>query len=107
MEEVLEFTPGLQCCVRCGRVLVDRRLHDRLEEPILSAIQNEHPEWVAADGACVPCVSRYREILNDRVRRDEEKERLAEEKVKQPFVWLSQLKNVFWKPATSSNNISH
>lgn len=103
MEEVLEFTPGLQCCIRCGRLLIDRRLHDRLEEPILSAIQNEHPEWVTADGACRPCVSRYREILNDRIRRDEEQQRLTEQKAKQRFAWLSSLKSVFGKPVESLN----
>ena len=27
----------------------------------------EHPEWANADGACVPCLSAYRKLLEDRL----------------------------------------
>lgn len=71
MNEVSEITPGLQCCLLCGRTLTDRALHDRLEEPIIDAIRLEHPEWAGADGACAPCVSAYRELLAGRLTRTE------------------------------------
>jgi hypothetical protein len=74
-EDVIE---GLQCCLLCGRVLTDRALHDRLEEPALASIRAEHPEWASLDGACAPCVDAYRKLLADRITRDERLRRQAE-----------------------------
>lgn len=71
MSDVLEVTPGLQCCLLCGRTLTDRALHDRLEEPIITSIRLEHHEWASADGTCAPCVSAYRELLDARLKRAE------------------------------------
>ena len=71
MGEIVNVTPGWQCCLRCGRALTDRALHDRLEEPVLVAIRAEHPEWSDGDGACRPCVRHYRKLLDDRLTRDE------------------------------------
>ena len=71
MSEIVSVTPGLQCCLLCGRVLTDRALHDRLEEPVLASIRAEHPEWTGTDGACVPCVRVYRKLLEERVTRAE------------------------------------
>ncbi|MBA3323342.1 MAG: hypothetical protein H0T45_18125 [Pyrinomonadaceae bacterium] len=69
MSEIVSVTPGLQCCLLCGRVLTDRALHDRLEEPVLASIRAEHPEWASADGDCAPCVSVYRKLLEERMTR--------------------------------------
>lgn len=69
MDEIVSVTPGLQCCLLCGRVLTDRALHDRLEEPVLASIRAEHPEWTGTDGACAPCVSVYRKLLEERMTR--------------------------------------
>lgn len=41
MKDVIEVTPGLQCCLLCGRTLTDRALHDGLEELIINAIRFE------------------------------------------------------------------
>lgn len=71
MKEILNLTPGLQCCLLCGRTLTDRALHDRLEEPILASIQAEHPEWSDGDGTCLRCVQHYRKFLSERVARAE------------------------------------
>lgn len=76
MNEMPELTPGLQCCLRCGRVLTDRALHDSMEESMLYAIRARHPEWAQkkADEAsedCQPCLSEYRRLLNDRHTRAE------------------------------------
>lgn len=71
MREMTAVTPGLQCCLLCGRTLTDRALHDRMEEPVLNSIRTEHPEWASADGACAPCVSEYRKLLDARLTRDE------------------------------------
>ena len=60
------LTPGLQCCLRCGRLLTDRALHDALEEPVLDSIRARHPEWAAPGGACQPCVREYRRLLERR-----------------------------------------
>ena len=69
MKDVIEVTPGLQCCLLCGRMLTDRALHDGLEEPIINAIRFEHPEWASGDETCAPCVSAYRELLDGRLKR--------------------------------------
>lgn len=66
MGELLNLTPGLQCCLRCRRLLTDRALHDALEEPVLASIRAGHPEWVGSDGVCQPCVREYRSLLSDR-----------------------------------------
>lgn len=66
-----ELTPGLQCCLLCGRTLTDRALHDALEEPVLAAIRAEHPEWSGVDGVCEPCVEHYRRLLRERLTREE------------------------------------
>lgn len=69
--EMMNMTPGLQCCLLCGRTLTDRALHDRLEEPVINSIRIEHPEWMSADGACAPCLSAYRKLLDARLTRNE------------------------------------
>ena len=71
MSEILNLTPGLQCCLLCGRTLTDRALHDRLEESVLASIRAEHPEWSDGDGACQPCVQHYRKFLRERLTRAE------------------------------------
>ena len=75
MNEAAELTPGLQCCLRCGRVLTDRALHDSMEESMLYAIRARHPEWAQktdkTGGECQPCLSEYRRLLSDRQTRAE------------------------------------
>ncbi len=71
MSEILNLTPGLQCCLLCGRTLTDRALHDRLEESVLASIRAEHPEWSDGDGACQPCIQHYRKLLSERMGRAE------------------------------------
>lgn len=66
MNEILDLTPGLQCCLRCGRTLTDRALHDALEEPLLASIRAGHPESVSPNEACQPCIEEYRSLLKDR-----------------------------------------
>ena len=92
MSEATELAPGLQCCLRCGRVLTDRALHDSMEESMLYAIRARHPEWAqpqpqqqgAADetreagGECQPCLSEYRRLLGDRRTRAAERLRSPE-----------------------------
>lgn len=53
----------LQCCTICGRTISDRELHETLENHIIDAIGQEHPEWMESDGACARCVEHYRRIL--------------------------------------------
>jgi len=90
MNEAAELTPGLQCCLRCGRVLTDRALHDSMEESMLYAIRARHPEWAqetpgeAGGEECQPCLSEYRRLLSDRQTRAEERLRAAA----QPGGWL-------------------
>jgi len=88
MNETTELAPGLQCCLRCGRVLTDRALHDSMEESMLYAIRARHPEWVQetneASGECQPCLSEYRRLLDDRRTRAEERLRAAVE----PGGWM-------------------
>ena len=79
-----DTTPGLQCCVMCGRKLTDRSLHDSLEQAVLAAIRAEHPEWVDTNRVCELCIRKYRMILEHRRRRVEE----AREKASQP-TWLA------------------
>ncbi len=69
MNDIIEITPGLECCLLCGRTLTNRVLHDGLEEPIINSIRVEHPEWASTNGACAPCVSAYRELLDGRLKR--------------------------------------
>ncbi len=71
VEQMLELTPGLQCCLRCGRTLTDRALHDSTEEAVLNSIRASRPEWVGASGECPPCVSEYRRLLGERQARAE------------------------------------
>ena len=66
MDESLHLTPGLQCCLRCRRVLTDRALHDALEEPVLASIRAGHPDWASLNEACQPCLDEYRSLLKDR-----------------------------------------
>lgn len=71
VDEILELTPGLQCCLRCRRVLTDRALHDALEEPVLASIRTHYPELASPNQACQPCIEEYRSLLNDRRTRSE------------------------------------
>lgn len=71
MSEIIELTPGLQCCLVCGRTLTDRALHDRMEEPALASIRTEHPEWWGENESCQPCVEEYRKLLAERLTRAE------------------------------------
>lgn len=66
VNEILELTPGLQCCLRCGRVLTDRALHDTLEEPVLASIRAARPGASSDDAECEPCIDDYRNLLNGR-----------------------------------------
>lgn len=66
MNEILDLTPGLQCCLRCGRTLTDRALHDSLEEPLLASIRAGHADEVSPNEVCQPCVEEYRSLLKDR-----------------------------------------
>ena len=77
MGETAIFTPGLQCCLLCGRTLTDRALHDELEGRVLDAIRAEHPEWVGEGGACAPCTKHYRGILKSRASRAQQLKTLA------------------------------
>jgi hypothetical protein len=65
VKEILDLTPGLQCCLRCRRVLTNRALHDALEEPVLASIRAAHSEINSAD-VCQPCIEEYRNLLKDR-----------------------------------------
>ena len=71
MNEESVITPGLQCCLICGRTLSDRVAHDSVEEVALAAIRAEHPEWSESPGACTPCVEQYRSLLRRRKERGE------------------------------------
>jgi hypothetical protein len=66
MNEILDLTPGLQCCLRCRRVLTDRALHDALEEPVLASIRAGHPGFASPNEACQPCIEEYRNLLKER-----------------------------------------
>jgi hypothetical protein len=69
VNENIELTPGLQCCLRCGRMLTDRALHDALEEPVLASIRAERGGGGGADdvgGTCQPCLEEYRSLLHQR-----------------------------------------
>lgn len=65
MSENIELTPGLQCCLRCGRTLTDRALHDALEEPVLASIRAGRG-GDGAEGECQPCIEEYRNLLSKR-----------------------------------------
>ena len=76
MSENIELTEGLQCCLRCGRVLTDRALHDAFEEPALASIRAGRGGANAsagsrAGGECQPCIEEYRNLLNQRQARAE------------------------------------
>jgi hypothetical protein len=71
MDGEIDITPGLQCCLICGRTVLNRELHDSFEEPALAAIRAEHPEWAQGEGACVPCVEQYKGVLRQRAERAE------------------------------------
>ena len=76
-----------QCCLVCGRTLTDRAQHDELEGRVLASIRSEHPEWAGGDGGCERCVARYRELLRERLTREE---RLRELSSRRP-AWLERL----------------
>ncbi|HEX8422202.1 MAG TPA: hypothetical protein VF634_02260 [Pyrinomonadaceae bacterium] len=77
MSENIELTPGLQCCLRCGRTLTDRTLHDAFEEPVLASLSAGRGGVAGgAVGGCQPCIEEYRSLLNKRQTRAE---RLVEE----------------------------
>lgn len=73
MSENFDLTPGLQCCLRCGRLLTNRALHDAFEEPVLASIRAGRVGGDAgrADGECQPCIEEYRDLLNKRQARAE------------------------------------
>ncbi len=91
MDEIVNVTSGLQCCLLCGRVLTDRVLHDSLEEPALASIRAEHPEWTSPDGACAPCVRVYRKLLEERVTRAESMRAVAEGR----HLWTRRISRLF------------
>ena len=92
MSEIMEITFGLQCCLRCGRTLTDRALHDMMEEPVIASIRAEHPEWWGEDEHCQPCVEEYRKLLAGRLTRSEAAATSATERGRAPQ-WLSRLLN--------------
>ena len=85
MDEILDLTPGLQCCLRCGRVLTDRALHDALEEPVLASLRASRPGAANPDAACQPCLEEYRNLLSDRQTRSAQPRRT--EQGRKPF-WM-------------------
>jgi hypothetical protein len=86
MSEIIELTPGLQCCLRCGRVLTNRGLHDALEEPVLASIRAGRTGAEGSAETCQPCLEEYRNLLNGRESRSE---RLREEDNRSRLPWLS------------------
>lgn len=76
MSENIDLTPGLQCCLRCGRTLTDRTLHDAFEEPVLASLSAGRGTVGGGKGECQPCIEEYRSLLNKRQTRAE---RLLEE----------------------------
>ena len=60
MSETPTITPGLQCCLPCGRTLTNPELHDAVEEQVLRTIRAEHPEWADESGTCESFVLHYR-----------------------------------------------
>lgn len=88
LNEAIDLTPGLQCCLRCGRTLTNRAVHDLTEEPLLNQILAEHPEWAAGgDATCQSCVGELRRILNKRQTRAEQQRGAREEAAKQRRGW--------------------
>lgn len=53
------------------RTLTDREGHDALEQQVLKSIRDEHPEWTDESGACEPCIKHFRQLLEERVTREE------------------------------------
>lgn len=49
-------------CTLCQKQ-VDQ-LHYQMEQWLLDTIRREHPQWVAEDGSCQPCL-RYYDNLKD------------------------------------------
>lgn len=111
MGETVVLTPGLQCCLRCGRVLTDRALHDSMEESMLYAIRARHPEWArekkaagVAEGEeetgveCQPCLDEYRRLLGDRQTRAEKHSRAATETrpLWRPSSWINRMLSRTW-----------
>jgi hypothetical protein len=78
LNEHIDLTPGLQCCLRCGRMLTDRALHDAFEEPVLASIRagrgdtNAGVDNSSAGGECQTCIEEYRNLLNKRQARAEQ-----------------------------------
>jgi hypothetical protein len=75
MNEILDLTPGLQCCLRCRRVLTNRALHDALEDSILASIRAAHSDQMDTGEVCQPCIEEYRNLLKDRETRSERQSR--------------------------------
>jgi hypothetical protein len=76
VDEHIDLTPGLQCCLRCGRMLTNRALHDTFEEPVLASIRAKRVGGDigenSAAGECQPCIEEYRALLNSRQARAEQ-----------------------------------
>jgi hypothetical protein len=91
MNEILDLTPGLQCCLRCGRMLTNRALHDAFEEPALASMRAGRVvggDKISVDGAateCRPCIEEYRNFLSKRQARAE---RPAEESGASRLPWV-------------------
>jgi bacterioferritin-associated ferredoxin len=66
VNEILDLTPALQCCLRCRRLLTDRVLHDAMEEPVLASIRAGHSELASPNETCQPCIEEYRNLLKER-----------------------------------------
>jgi hypothetical protein len=49
-------------CALCGSQVHEelRPLHEEAERWLIDRIKRHHPEWVAADGACAPCIEAYK-----------------------------------------------
>lgn len=91
MSGIYELTPGLQCCLLCGRTLTDRALHDRMEEPVIASIRAGHPEWWGENESCQPCVEEYRKLLASRLKRAEALAVSAPKSDRRAPQWLSRL----------------
>lgn len=63
---MIELTQGLQCCLRCGRVLTDRTLHDLFEDAALEGIRAGRGDGAPDEEVCEPCVRDFRTLLRRR-----------------------------------------
>jgi hypothetical protein len=46
----------------CGLCDNDAELMQITEKWLIGEIAREHPDWVADDGACAPCIAYYRQL---------------------------------------------